>query len=333
MSTPRVSIGMPVYNGADCIADALDSLLAQTFDAWELVISDNASTDDTQRICQAYARRDPRIRYYRNPANLGACPNFNRVFALSPAPYFKWFTHDDKLAPDYLKACVRALDEHPDFALCFPRRRLITHDGQPFLPGPDSYYYRLDDPSISYQDMSFARIVRLHGGCFPMLVFGLMRSELLRRTRTMGAFWAADLVLVAEVRLQGRLLEIPEILYIQRLHAPTPLWKSRQKKRGEAAWFDPRSKSRMHPELRLFVEYLRGIRHARLPMGRSLCAYAAMAGQVEKTVARVAGNAFGKLMKVLRRAGSHEKRFAVDSARAADANGEESQSALVEAQS
>lgn len=85
----RVSIGLPVYNGEQYLAKALDSLLAQTFTDFEVIISDNASTDRTSEICAAYLERDPRIRYYRNQQNIGAAPNFNRTFELATGMYFK----------------------------------------------------------------------------------------------------------------------------------------------------------------------------------------------------------------------------------------------------
>ncbi len=108
--TPKVSVGMPVYNGAETLPAALDSLLAQTYTDFEVLINDNASTDATEAICRAYAARDSRIRYERNSANLGAAGNFNRVFERARGAYFKWFACDDLLAPDYLAECVAALE-------------------------------------------------------------------------------------------------------------------------------------------------------------------------------------------------------------------------------
>ena len=91
---PLVSIGMPVFNGEDYVEAALDSILTQTFTNFELIISDNASTDRTEEICNDFADSDDRIRYYRQEKNLGAAANFNRVFELSSGKYFKWAAHD-----------------------------------------------------------------------------------------------------------------------------------------------------------------------------------------------------------------------------------------------
>lgn len=115
---PRVSIGLPVYNGQDYLSQALDALLAQTYSDFELVISDNASMDDTEEICRQYAARDGRIRYHRSEENLGAAPNFNRAFELSRAEYFKWAAHDDLCGPEYLERTVAVLDGDASVVLC-----------------------------------------------------------------------------------------------------------------------------------------------------------------------------------------------------------------------
>src|SRR5512139_3267591 len=120
---PRVSIGVPVYNGENFLKDALDSLLAQTFKDFEIVIADNVSTDQTEEICRSYAAKDARIRYYRNETNIGAGPNHNRVFELSRGEYFKWVCHDDMCAPEFLERCIEVLDRDPSVVLCHAETR------------------------------------------------------------------------------------------------------------------------------------------------------------------------------------------------------------------
>src|SRR5919112_5909956 len=102
---PRVTIGLPVYNGERFLEQALDGLLAQTFTDFELIISDNASTDRTPEICQAYAARDSRIRYVRQPENIGAGPNHNILVPMARGEYFKWASHDDLYDPDLVAKC------------------------------------------------------------------------------------------------------------------------------------------------------------------------------------------------------------------------------------
>src|SRR4051812_43091384 len=103
MEKPTLSIGIPVYNGARYLRMTLDSLLAQTYRDFEIIISDNASTDDTELICRAYAARDPRVRYHRAPVNLGAPANYRRAFDLSTGDYFKWQNADDIIAPTFVE--------------------------------------------------------------------------------------------------------------------------------------------------------------------------------------------------------------------------------------
>ena len=124
--SPRLSIGLPVYNGERYLAEAFDCFLAQTFQDFEIIVCDNASTDHTAEICRSYAERDPRIRYYRNGKNLGAIPNFNRVFELSRSPLFKWAAHDDLYHPRYMETCIRILDDILTSSWLTPRRRLWT---------------------------------------------------------------------------------------------------------------------------------------------------------------------------------------------------------------
>src|SRR5690242_8968780 len=113
MGTPKVTVGMPVYNGERYMRFALDSLLAQDFQDFEIVISDNASTDRTSEICAEYAARDSRVRYHRNATNIGASPNYNRTFELARGQYFKWCAHDDVCLPSFLSKCVATMEAAP----------------------------------------------------------------------------------------------------------------------------------------------------------------------------------------------------------------------------
>lgn len=124
-----VTVGVPVYNGQRYLARALDSLLAQTFDDFEIVLCDNASEDRTAEICAAYAARDPRIRFHRNPQNLGLVRNFNRTFELAKGKYFKWASHDDWHARESLELTVKALEANPDAALCGTGVSIVDEDG------------------------------------------------------------------------------------------------------------------------------------------------------------------------------------------------------------
>src|SRR5690349_18986725 len=109
--SPRVSIGLPVYNGERFVGDAIQCVLDQTYSNWELIICDNCSTDRTLSICRTFADQDRRIRIYQNPRNMGVCFNYREVFRLSSGEYFKWMAHDDLFAPDFVASCVEELEK------------------------------------------------------------------------------------------------------------------------------------------------------------------------------------------------------------------------------
>ena len=119
---PRVSIGMPVHNGQRFIRSAIESLLSQTCGDFELVISDNASTDATEAICREYQARDARVRYSRSERNLGGPANFRRVFHLCSGELHKWATADDYWEPTFVERCVEILDARPDVVLAYSVR-------------------------------------------------------------------------------------------------------------------------------------------------------------------------------------------------------------------
>ena len=220
----RVSIGLPVYNAEKYLREAMASILAQTFTDFELVISDNASTDATAPICQEFAKSDPRIRYFRNDRNLGAAPNFNRVFELSAGRYFKWAACDDVLAPEFLSRCVEVLDQNPDVVLCYPRVKIIDEKGMYEVdhnPGPDTGSCR---PSERFRNLI------LHPE-YALQQMGLMRSDVLRKTVLHGSYPCSDEVLLAELALRGTFYEFPERLFYWRRYPEQVSQNSDQRSR------------------------------------------------------------------------------------------------------
>jgi glycosyltransferase involved in cell wall biosynthesis len=211
-NNPKVSIGMPVFNGEKYLEETLNSILRQTHSDFELVISDNASTDDTQEICRTYAAMDDRIRYYRNERNLGAPRNFNRVFKLSHGKLFKWAAYDDLLAPDYLKKCLNVLDKDPSIILCHSKTGRIDEKG--VLVGNYDHKMRIDAASPHER---FGDLISLkHNPCWP--IFGVMYASVLKKTPLHGDYLGADGNLLAELSLYGRIYEIPEYLFFRRDH-------------------------------------------------------------------------------------------------------------------
>src|SRR5437868_2832321 len=127
---PLVSLAMPVYNGEAFLADAIRSCLAQDYHNFELIITDNASTDGTEKICRGFAASDSRVRYIRNERNLGAGPNFNRGFELGSGKYLKWCAADDRISPNFVSACVAVLEENPEVVLAYGETKSIDSSGQ-----------------------------------------------------------------------------------------------------------------------------------------------------------------------------------------------------------
>src|SRR5450759_4182044 len=150
---PLVTIGMPTYNGARYLAQSLDSLLNQDYPNWELVISDNCSTDETEAIARSYAAQHPQIRYERSPVNRGAAANFNRVLELATGPFFVFAADHDLWAPTFLSRCVSLLEANPQSVLVYPQTTLTSTDGRPLEVMKD--LIKLGDPS------AMARYIRL----------------------------------------------------------------------------------------------------------------------------------------------------------------------------
>ncbi len=243
----KVSIGMPVYNGERYLRAALDSLVGQTFTDFELIISDNDSTDGTEAICRHYAAHDSRIRYARNEKDIGAAPNMNHVLSLAAGEYFKWAAHDDLHAPTYLQKCVAVLDQDPSVVLCHSetehidsngvRISLENHSGG-FLVDSEGRMLRLppNDPprrlSSPRAHQRFADILAKPLVCVD--IFGLVRTDVLRSTPGMGTFFGSDRVLLAELALRGRFHRVREALFYWRNHA------------DQATLLDANSRQRRH---------------------------------------------------------------------------------------
>jgi glycosyltransferase involved in cell wall biosynthesis len=200
---PLVSIGMPVYNGADFLRCALESLLAQDYENFELIISDNHSTDSTQEICLDYLARDNRIRYHRNNTNIGAINNFKRVFELSQGEYFMWAAHDDVREPNYISACLETLEMNPNVILCCTDALLDENGG----------HRRLQE-NFSTIGMPLNRRFRKilwNNSCAS--IYGIIRSHFLRKTGLLRNVFGADNLLLAELSLMGEFFQLPLVLF------------------------------------------------------------------------------------------------------------------------
>jgi glycosyltransferase involved in cell wall biosynthesis len=206
---PPVSIGMPVFNGERYIVQALDSILSQSYSDFELIISDNASDDRTADICQDFVRKDPRIRYFRQPSNLGAPRNFNFVFEQAAGHYFKWAADNDVCDRDLVTVCKKVLDERPEVVLCFGKTVAIDKDGEILSPIEDNLVMDDTRPSRRFRHVvDHSQHNNVHAGLF--------RSESLRKTMLEKPYPSADLVMIAELALYGLFCEVPQVLFYRR---------------------------------------------------------------------------------------------------------------------
>lgn len=229
---PRVSVGVPVFNGENFLEAALRSVLRQSLDDLELVVCDNASSDRTGEIARDLALGEPRLRYFRNERNLGAAPNYNRCFALSRGALFKWLSHDDRLEPGYLAATTAALAAAPDAVLAHSRVAYIDAADR-VLATYDSELAAADHPDPIRR---FAALVLRSHACVDF--FGLIRREALQGSLLHASFHGADRALLAQLALRGRLVQVPAVLAQMREHGGRYTRRQGVDARARRAWHD-----------------------------------------------------------------------------------------------
>lgn len=283
MSTdkPRVSIGLVVYNGEKYLRVAIDSILGQTYSDFEFIISDNASNDGTQEICQSYRAMDNRIKYFRNATNLGADINFNRVFELSSGEYFKWAAHDDVLAPEFLERCVEILDQNASIVLCYPRTVMIGENGE--VIGYSSSLLGTDSPT-AYE--RFYNMLRVDHWCFQ--IFGVIRHGVLSKIKLHEPYYGSDRRMLTELCLWGKVYEFPEYLFYRRDHPLTTIRVSGGKAQNLDHFYPKERNKAWFLGLRRFLDYAGAVRRVSLNRSvRFLCYVQLVRLVVEKSFRRV----------------------------------------------
>jgi glycosyltransferase involved in cell wall biosynthesis len=252
-----VTVGLPVFNGEPYLSAAIESILTQTFGDLSLVISDNGSTDETEEICRAAAAADARVVYERQDANRGAAWNYNRTFALSRSPFFKWAAADDMLVSTCVERCHDVLAGAPStVVMVYPRTLIIDASGERVREWNDGLQALSRHPHTRFNTV--VRNVVLGNG-----IFGLVRANALARTRGHGNYPSADWVFLAELALLGEIREIPEPLFLRRMHGMTSRAANTDLEQL-SAWFDPAAAPVTDENGRLLREYLAAIRHADL---------------------------------------------------------------------
>lgn len=286
---PRVSIGLPVYNGAKYLEEAIDSILGQTCQDFELIITDNASTDRTEEICRRYQSQDGRVRYLRSEKNHGAAWNYNRAFELARGEYFRWASHDDCLAPENLARCVEVLDREPSVVLCYPKTINIDESGNEIELFEDRVHLVWDQPH-----KRLGRLVTKYRMC--NAVFGLIRSEVLRETSLIGKYSGSDFILLIQLCLRGKYWEVPEPLFFRRLH-PAMSRRANVHFRDVEKWFDTsHRRGGRFRRWRLFREQIKSIRQAPLTRSEKYLCYLQVAKWVIRRI-RVEGGKHKALLK------------------------------------
>jgi glycosyltransferase involved in cell wall biosynthesis len=278
--TPLLSVGLFVYNGERFLEETLDSILNQTFTDFELIISDNASTDRTGEISQAYARRDDRIRYYRGEKNMGAGWNVRRVYELATGKYFKWAAADDILAPDFLGRCVEVLESDPDCVVAYAKTKEVDENGTFIKNYVTPMKADSNDPVVRFREM-----LLIYHWCYQ--IFGVMRMSALRQLPPQGSYVNSDGVLLAQMSLLGRFYEVPEYLFVNRHHSgrsaaipPVRVTQPRFRLTNRYCtlpcpeWWDPaKTRALTFPEFRQLLEYFLSIYRAPLGAGQKLRCY------------------------------------------------------------
>lgn len=229
---PLVSIGMPAYNGERFISQALDSLLGQDHENFELIISDNASTDRTTEICRDYAARDRRIQFHQNPDNAGAVSNFNRVLHAARADYFMWAAADDLWEPTYISTLLARLMSDHRAVLAFSAFNNVDDQGEGIREYP--WLFELPSDQVSQRLLNY--IVQDERSGKANLIYGLIRRHTLQSA---GGFkiwgrspWGADMLVVFRLLAAGNLTVADRLLFHKRLVSTSPETPARRAKRA-----------------------------------------------------------------------------------------------------
>lgn len=213
MSAPRITVGLPVYNGQKYLEAAIESHLAQSFGDFELVISDNGSTDATGEICGRYAQLDARVKYLKSPINRGILWNHRRVLEpVDPStPYFRWAGADDILEPGLLAAMVEVLDTRPEIEAVMPATKNIDEEGTVIRTMERSL--NLESPDVFERARQILLANYQH-----VIAYGLLRAPSLRRMRTGPHYIGWDPVFIWELALRGQVFQLVEPALLRRFH-------------------------------------------------------------------------------------------------------------------
>lgn len=215
MTVTKVAIGLTLYNRASFLKEAVDSLLAQSYADFTLVLVDDGSTDETEGLARSYEQRDPRVRYIRLPTRRGMVAAWRTAFeraSADGASYFAWASDHDRWHPAWLQTLVDVLDEHPAVVLAYPLTQRIDPRGAP-LSKPARQFETF---GVADRDARWARLNRSDAVASGDMVYGLMRTAAVRDAGVFREVLCPDRLLIAELTLQGQIRQVPEVLWCRR---------------------------------------------------------------------------------------------------------------------
>jgi len=219
---PLVSIGLPVYNGEQFLKQTLDSLLGQTYENLELIISDNASTDGTGEICREYARRDRRVRYHRNGVNCGAVANMNAVFAFTSGDYFMWASDEDYWAPAYVSSCMDVLVNSDKIVLTGTWSTFVDAETEETIFTDKGF----STVGLSASDSFKLHKLTIHGGSYVAAIFhGIYKRSFLSSVMPAWNLHLTDQLLLARLCFLGEFYVVPELLMMKRRKKVSMKWE------------------------------------------------------------------------------------------------------------
>jgi glycosyltransferase involved in cell wall biosynthesis len=286
---PRITIGMPVYNGEKFIRATVDSLLAQSFTDFELIVSDNASTDSTEQICREYAVKDPRFIYVRNARNLGPAANYNVSMDMARSDLFKWCAADDVYGPQCLERCIQTIDANPDAVAVYARTKIIDEEGK-YVRDYDCEL-KLSAPH-AFQRLAALIFVR-HRNHGAHEIWSVMRLAKLREAGHKQALVRADSVLLVRIALLGKMLRLEEFHFFNRDHANrSSRYLGKREVRADSKlsawlgvgplpngeWWDARLKGKiLFPDWRVMQQYYLAVSQTRLSLFERISCHAVLA--------------------------------------------------------
>lgn len=200
-SEPRVTVLVPTYNRAALLRRALDSILAQTHSDFRLLISDNASDDDTARVCEEYASADSRVEYHRQPVNITPVPNFSWLLSHARTEYVLMVADDDWLATDYIERCLATMDRDPSLAIVTGVNHYAEEDSR----------HRLARNLYLTESQAWLRVLRyLRGRWSSTAFYGLLRNSAVQPALPIPNVMGADWIFIAAVTFGGRAITIDD---------------------------------------------------------------------------------------------------------------------------